>query len=67
MIKNSFSTCGFARPLLPTLPISTTQFRCFFSKKSADPHPPYPVEPVFCTKNSCNKLNINSLYFQYIY
>ena len=67
MTKNSLSTRKLAQPNPPTTLVSSTQFRCFFSKKSSDPHPPYPVEPVFCIKNSSNKLNINDLHFQHVY
>ncbi|MGD0831355.1 MAG: hypothetical protein ABR907_10455 [Terracidiphilus sp.] len=67
MAKNSFSSPCLIHPIRPTIPISSTQFRCFFSKKSATPHPPYPVEPVFCTKISSNKLNINGLHFNHVY
>ncbi|MGD0831922.1 MAG: hypothetical protein ABR907_13320, partial [Terracidiphilus sp.] len=65
--KNSFSTRALAHPVLPTTPISSTQFRCFFPKKPATPHPPYPVEPVFCANISSNNININSLHFKSIY
>ncbi|MGD0832617.1 MAG: hypothetical protein ABR907_16920, partial [Terracidiphilus sp.] len=65
--KNSFSTRALAHPVLPTTPISSTQFRCFFPKKPATPHPPYPAEPVFCANISVNNININSLHFKSIY
>jgi hypothetical protein len=64
MTQNSLSTRSLAPP---TIPSSSTQFRCLFAKKSADPHPPYPVEPVFCSKFSCNNLYINHLYFKHVY
>jgi hypothetical protein len=67
MIENAFSTRGLAHPIPPVIPISFTSFRLFFSKKTATPHPPYPVDPVFCPRFSSNKLNINCLHFQPIY
>ena len=67
MTKDSFSTRRLTHPISPTTPISSTQFRHFFSKKSTPPHPPYPVEPVFCAAISSNKLIINCLHFQHIY
>jgi hypothetical protein len=67
MIENSLTTRGLAHPNPQTLRISPTQFRCIFSKKSADPHPPYPVEPLFCPLISRNKLRINGLHFKHVY
>jgi hypothetical protein len=67
MPENSFSTRKLAHPNPPSVPISSVKFRCLFSKKTGTPHPPYPVEPIFCVNNSSNKLNINDLNFLGIY
>jgi hypothetical protein len=67
MTQNSSSTRSLAQPISPSIPISCAKFLRFFSKKSATPHPPHPVEPGFCSPISSNKLNINDLNFQRIY
>ncbi|MGD0832290.1 MAG: hypothetical protein ABR907_15235, partial [Terracidiphilus sp.] len=67
MAENSFSTPSLAHPILPTIPISSAQFRCLFSKKTGTPHPPYPVEPTFFINNSNNNIHINDLHFKHIY